>query len=53
MEGDHVVIVLVTTELLAELGDWSQPVQVKIERHEGMDPEYTMVARTPIIIGVT
>jgi hypothetical protein len=30
MEGDRVVTVLVATELLAGLREWSQPVQVQI-----------------------
>jgi hypothetical protein len=31
MEGDAVKWVKVSTELLAELGEWSEPVRVKIE----------------------
>jgi hypothetical protein len=45
MEGDHVVTVLVTTELLAEMREWSQPVQAMIVDDPGHDPRYTMQFR--------
>jgi hypothetical protein len=39
------VTVLVDTELLAELGDWSQPVQVKIIETPGAGTGYELIAR--------
>lgn len=49
MEGSDIVTVHVTTELLAQMGEWSpEPVYVLIEDH-GPDvhpPRYTMVFRT-------
>lgn len=46
MEGDRAVTVLVSTELLAELTEWSPPVQVQVQHHPDLTPEYTMVFRT-------
>jgi len=46
MEGDRVVTVLVSTELLAELLEWSPPVQVQVQHNPDLTPEYTMVFRT-------
>ena len=47
MEGDHVVTVHVSTELLAELREWSQPVQAQIvDGGPSMNPRYTMNFRT-------
>lgn len=47
MSEDRVVTVLVSTELLAELGDWSQPVQVKIIETPGVSTGYELIARRP------
>lgn len=46
MSADRVVTVLVSTELLAELGDWSPPVQVKIIETPGVGTGYEMIARS-------
>lgn len=40
--SDDPVTVKVSRELLDKMGDWSEPVEVMIERAHG---EYTMVAR--------
>lgn len=45
-EGEHYVTVWVSTELLAELKEWSQPVEAQIVHHPGSTPEYTMNFRT-------
>ena len=37
------VLVLVAPELVTELGEWSRPVQVRIERRNGA---WEMIART-------
>jgi len=39
------VLVLVAPELVTELGEWSRPVQVRIERRNGA---WEMIARTHI-----
>ena len=46
IEGDHVVTVQVSCELLAQLHEWSDPVQAQIQHHSGLQPEYTMEFRT-------
>jgi hypothetical protein len=46
-EGDQVVTVHVSTELLAELREWSQPVEAQIvDGGPDMHPRYTMNFRT-------
>ena len=45
-EGERYVTVWVSTELLAELREWSDPVQVKIVETPGSGTGYEMVART-------
>ena len=44
MEDPYGVIVHFSTELLADLGEWSQPVQVKIVETDGID-SYDMTFR--------
>lgn len=46
MEGDHVVTVHVSTELLAQMREWSQPVQAQIEETPGSGTGYRMNFRT-------
>lgn len=43
MEGDRHVMVQVSTELLAELREWSTPVRAMVLHLPGSEPEYTMV----------
>jgi hypothetical protein len=43
MEGDRMVTVLVATELLAELGEWSQPVRVQVIETPGRGTGYEMI----------
>lgn len=45
MDRDREVIVLVATELLAELGQWSQPVQVQVIETPGEGTGYLMIFR--------
>lgn len=40
------VTVLVSRELLAELGEWSAPVQVKVVETPGIGTGWEMIART-------
>jgi hypothetical protein len=44
--ADLIVTVLVSKELVVELGDWSPPVQVKIIRTPDVGTGYEMIART-------
>ena len=46
MEGDRVVTVHVSTELLAGLREWSPPVRAMVIHHPGSEPEYEMVFQT-------
>lgn len=47
-EGDHIVTVHVSTELLAVPSEWSDPVQVQIVDRgpDATAPRYTMNFRT-------
>ena len=41
------ILLLVATDLLADLGDWSQPVQVMIHETPGAGTGYELIFRTP------
>jgi len=43
--GDRQVTVLVATDLLPELGDWSDPVQVKLIETPGLGTGYELTFR--------
>jgi len=48
MSDDRCVTVLVSIELLAELHEWSQPVQVMIQETPRSGTGYDLIARAPL-----
>lgn len=46
MVEDGVVTVLVSTELLANLGEWSEPVQVMVCETPGVGTGWELIFRT-------
>lgn len=40
------ITVLVSPELVKRLGEWSEPVQVKVIETPGIEPGWEMIART-------
>ena len=47
MEGDRKVTVEVSVELLAELGEWSEPLEVRVEDTPGFGTGWEMTLRRP------
>jgi hypothetical protein len=45
VEGDRAVTVAVSTELLAELREWSQPVEVQVVETPGVGTGWEMIFR--------
>lgn len=46
MSEQPIVTVLVSRELLKRLGDWSEPVRVKVVETPGVEPGWEMIAQT-------
>lgn len=47
VHGDDIVTVLVSTVLLAELGEWSDPVHVMIRETPGVGTGWELIFRDP------
>lgn len=51
MTEHPIVTVLVSRELLEQLGEWSEPVQVKVVETPGVGTGWELIARTYPLTG--